>query len=74
MIIDSEKFDIQQFHFHTPSEHLIDGRYHDVEAHFVFKSSKDKLSVIGVFYDVSDQENEFLKPIIENVRNYFING
>lgn len=30
---------LQQFHFHTPSEHRIDDEYYPLEMHLVFKSS-----------------------------------
>jgi carbonic anhydrase len=31
---------LEQFHFHVPSEHTIDGRHADMEIHFVHKSEK----------------------------------
>ena len=30
-----DKFEIAQFHFHSPSEHTINGEHFDVEIHFV---------------------------------------
>jgi len=35
MILDGETFRLLQFHFHHPSEHAMDGRRFDMEAHFV---------------------------------------
>jgi carbonic anhydrase len=40
-------------HFHTPSEHHIDGKHFDAEAHFVFKDQNKNLAVLGVLYRVS---------------------
>jgi len=65
--IDGEKYELAQFHFHTPSEHRIDGRHYDVEQHLVFKSEDDKISVVAVFYNVGKKESEFMKPIINNL-------
>ncbi|RIA97225.1 alpha carbonic anhydrase [Glomus cerebriforme] len=65
--IDGELYKLQQFHFHTPSEHRINGRYHDIEQHLVFKSEDEKISVVAVFYDVGDEESAFMTPIIENL-------
>ncbi|CAG8567258.1 10159_t:CDS:2 [Funneliformis mosseae] len=67
MKIGNEDYELAQFHFHTPSEHLINEEYFDVEAHFVFQTKAGNLSVIGVFYDVSDEQNDFLKPIVDNL-------
>ena len=43
------KFDLLQFHFHHPSEHLLAGKPFDLECHFVHKSSAGDLAVVGVF-------------------------
>ncbi|RGB43057.1 alpha carbonic anhydrase [Rhizophagus diaphanus] len=65
--IKDNEYNLIQFHFHTPSEHRVNGKYYDVEAHFVFADIKENLSVIGVFYDVSDRRNRFFDPIIYNI-------
>ena len=40
---------LEQFHFHVPSEHTIDGRHADMEIHFVHKSEKlGKVVVVAV--------------------------
>ena len=41
-------------HFHTPSEHTVDGYYYDAEIHFVHSKSEKELLVIGVFFDVEE--------------------
>ncbi len=42
------RFELLQFHFHTPSEHTIDGKAAPMEAHFVHRSAEGKLAVVGV--------------------------
>ncbi|HZW88406.1 MAG TPA: carbonic anhydrase family protein [Myxococcaceae bacterium] len=42
------KYELQQFHFHAPSEHTIDGKHAPMEAHFVHKSAEGKLAVVGI--------------------------
>ena len=32
---DQNTYEFLQFHFHSPSEHTIDGKYYDAEVHFV---------------------------------------
>lgn len=43
------KFELLQFHFHTPSEHTLDGKAAPMEVHFVHKSAEGKLAVVGIF-------------------------
>jgi carbonic anhydrase len=64
--VDGEKYELAQFHFHTPSEHRINGRHYDIEQHLVFKSG-EKISVVAVFYDVGKEESAFMKPIINDL-------
>ena len=42
------RYDLLQFHFHTPSEHTINGKASPMEVHFVHKSADGKLAVVGV--------------------------
>ena len=42
-----------QMHFHTPSEHTVDGKHYDAEFHFVTKNTSGGLSVVGIFFDKS---------------------
>ncbi len=48
--IANTKYDLLQFHFHHPSEHLLNGKPLDLECHFVHKSASGDLAVIGVFF------------------------
>lgn len=47
-VIDSQEYKLVQFHFHTPSEHQLNGQNFDMEIHFVHKDAQDKLAVLGV--------------------------
>ncbi|WP_051173529.1 carbonic anhydrase family protein [Amycolatopsis orientalis] len=42
------RYELEQFHFHTPSEHRFAGRADPLEMHFVHRSAAGKLLVIGV--------------------------
>jgi len=61
-IINGEAFDLLQFHFHHPSEHLLSGKAFDLELHFVHKSAAGQLAVLGVFIQPG-AENNALAPI-----------
>ena len=47
--IANAKYDLLQFHFHHPSEHLLAGKPFDLECHFVHKAQNGALAVVGVF-------------------------
>ncbi|CAJ0631039.1 1404_t:CDS:2 [Entrophospora sp. SA101] len=67
--LDGKSYELHQFHFHTPSENLVDGKYFDMEAHFVFKTDRTpnaSLSVVSVLYNIGS-ENQFLIPIVSNI-------
>jgi carbonic anhydrase len=48
LTIDGKKFELVQFHFHTPSEHTVDGRNYPMELHLVHQAADKSLAVIGV--------------------------
>jgi carbonic anhydrase len=45
-----EKFQLIQFHFHSPSEHQINGELFPLAAHFVHRNDSGALAVVGVLY------------------------
>ncbi|TVX89636.1 carbonic anhydrase [Paenibacillus agilis] len=48
LLIDGKAYYLLQFHFHTPSEHTIDGKASPLEVHFVHKSADGQLAVLGI--------------------------
>lgn len=60
--IDERPFHLTQYHFHTPSEHTVDGKRYPMEAHFVHKAQNGRLAVIGVFFE-EGEENAGLTEI-----------
>lgn len=60
--IGDTKYELAQFHFHHPSEHLLDGKSFDLEVHFVHKSAAGALAVVGVFFRPG-AHNAGLEPI-----------
>jgi carbonic anhydrase len=49
--IDRHRYDLVQFHVHSPSEHTVRGVHHVMELHLVHKDAAGKLAVVGVFFD-----------------------
>jgi len=58
------RYDLKQFHFHTPSEHTVHGAHAAMEMHVVFKDAgSDNLVVIGVLFEVG-KANAFLSALM----------
>lgn len=49
--LDGVRYELKQFHFHTASEHTLDGRRYAVEQHFVHAGPNGETLVIGRFLD-----------------------
>jgi carbonic anhydrase len=54
-------FELKQFHFHAPSENHIDGKSFPFEAHFVHVDKDGKIAVIGVMYEIGDENPALAK-------------
>ncbi|KAK5651787.1 hypothetical protein OQA88_11654 [Cercophora sp. LCS_1] len=54
---------LAQFHFHTPSEHSVGGKYYPLEVHFVFQAEDATLSVVGFLIDVAKWGDRLLKAV-----------
>ncbi|KAG4996235.1 Alpha carbonic anhydrase 7 [Glycine soja] len=54
--INGTEFFLHQCHWHSPSEHTINGRRYDLELHMVHESKringKGKIAVVGLFYKI----------------------
>lgn len=59
-------YDLLQFHFHTPSEHYLNGVPAAMEVHFVHKDKGGTLGVVGVMMKIG-AENAAIKDIWSNI-------
>ncbi|UOQ45969.1 carbonic anhydrase family protein [Halobacillus salinarum] len=66
LIMNGKKYTLDQFHFHTPSEHKYNGSHYDMEMHFVHKDSKGKIAVLGVMIK-KGKTNKNLSPVWESL-------
>jgi len=60
--IDGIKFELKQFHFHTPSENNINGKSFPLEAHFVHASKDGELAVVALMFE-EGEENKMLAKL-----------
>jgi carbonic anhydrase len=61
LVVDGDSFYLVEFHFHTPSEHEVDGKPFAMEAHFVHTNSDGQYAVLGVFFDLGRENPELAK-------------
>ena len=47
ILLDGERYDLVQYHFHLPSEHAVDGRRTAMEVHLVHRSAAGDVAVLG---------------------------
>ncbi|KAH7835407.1 hypothetical protein Vadar_025929 [Vaccinium darrowii] len=56
LILDGKNYTLAQLHWHTPSEHTIDGVSFDAELHLVHKASDGSLTVIAILYKIGNAD------------------
>jgi carbonic anhydrase len=61
--LDGDTYTLSQFHFHTLSEHTVEGKRGVMELHAVFIDSNNNYAVIGMLYKIG-KPNLFLQKLI----------
>ncbi|KAK6942586.1 Alpha carbonic anhydrase domain [Dillenia turbinata] len=56
LIVDGKNYSLVQMHWHSPSEHTIDGQRHPLELHLVHKTSEGDITVIGILFQYGDAD------------------
>ncbi|KAK3043038.1 hypothetical protein RJ639_002606 [Escallonia herrerae] len=68
--INGTEYPLRQAHWHSPSEHSINGRRYDMELHMVHLNTdlnlKNKIAVIAVLYKIG-RPNPFLSKLARNI-------
>ena len=62
--IGGRRFELQQFHFHRPSEERIDGRQFEMSLHLVHKDEQGRLAVVALLFDQGPPN-----AVVQNVWN-----
>ncbi len=58
------RYELVQFHFHTPAEERINGRVFDMVAHLVHKSAQGRLAVVAVLLTAGREQ-----PMLQQIWN-----
>ncbi len=64
--LDGKKFNLKQFHLHSPSENTIQGKSYPMEMHLVHASDQGELAVIAIMYE-QGVENQKLVNLWQNL-------
>ena len=64
--VGDDKFSLEQFHVHAPSEHTLDGKHFELEIHFVHKSKSGQIAVVAVLVQ-RDEKAELDLPLANDL-------
>ncbi|KAF8654430.1 hypothetical protein HU200_061613 [Digitaria exilis] len=67
LVINGTAYYLKQMHWHSPTEHTIDGRRYDMELHLVHESAEKKAAVIAILYEVGDHD-PFLHELEDDIK------
>ena len=68
LMIGNEAYPLIQFHFHTPSEHVLGSKTFPAELHFVHIRADGKIAVLGIFLDDhADIANQEFQKVLDNM-------
>ncbi|KAG8047240.1 hypothetical protein GUJ93_ZPchr0008g12111 [Zizania palustris] len=68
LLINGTAYQLRQMHWHTPSEHTIDGKRFDMELHMVHLNAQNEAAVIGILYKIGILRDEFLYKLEPYIR------
>ncbi len=66
LTVGDARYELQQFHFHRPSEELVHGKASAMEVHLVHKDAGGHLAVVAVFLD-SGKANPLIEKLWANL-------
>ena len=55
VIMLGKKFELKQFHFHSPSEHTVNGKTFPMEVHLVHQNDKSEYFVVGLLFKTGNR-------------------
>ncbi len=67
ILFGSHRYDLKQFHFHTPSEHTLYGERQDMEIHLVHEDRAGNVAIVAVFVRGGRRNNNVLFRLLERL-------
>lgn len=59
LTVGDHTYELKQFHFHTPSEHTVDGVHSPMEMHLVHQATDGTLAVLGILFEEGQHNGAF---------------
>ncbi|KAK7396220.1 hypothetical protein VNO78_17070 [Psophocarpus tetragonolobus] len=66
--INGTYYKLNQCHWHSPSEHTLDGKQFDLELHIVHQTSKGETAVIGIVYKIG-RPDPLLSKLLKDIKS-----
>ena len=63
ILVDGKEYHLKQFHFHSPSEHTINGKHSAMEMHSVHQTEAGQIAVVAVMIEEGKEQNEAYRPV-----------
>ncbi|XP_058075634.1 alpha carbonic anhydrase 7-like [Magnolia sinica] len=67
LFVNGMEYVLRQCHWHSPSEHTVDGQRYNLEVHMVHESLDKKIAVVGIMYKIG-RRDKFLTELMDYVR------
>ncbi|KAG6512853.1 hypothetical protein ZIOFF_030987 [Zingiber officinale] len=67
VVVEGKKYSLLQMHWHSPSEHTIDGERFPVELHLVHKSVDGNITVVAVLYQFGRADPLLIQVIMNKL-------
>ncbi|RVX11956.1 Alpha carbonic anhydrase 1, chloroplastic [Vitis vinifera] len=64
LLVDGKNYSLKQMHWHSPSEHRIDGLQYPAELHLVHRTDDGNIAVVGILYQYGDAD-----PLLSKLKN-----
>lgn len=65
--VGGKDYKLLQFHFHSPSEHAVNGKHGDMVVHLVHQAEDGQLGVIGVMLNEGETRNALLDTLWQHL-------
>ena len=56
-------YQLRQLHWHSPSEHTLDGQAYDLEAHMIFANSSGAIVAVALLFEADDDAPNLEEPM-----------